>query len=70
AIVERLRYLVAIELIASVQAVELRGFSGELGKGSAEAYAFVRTHVPALEEDRAQGPDFATIAALIGRGPQ
>ncbi|MBY5464830.1 histidine ammonia-lyase (plasmid) [Rhizobium leguminosarum] len=70
AIVERLRYLTAIELIASVQAVELRGVSGELGKGSAEAYAFVRTHVPALEEDRAQGPDFATIAALIGLGPQ
>ena len=64
-IVERLRYLVAIELIASVQAVELRGVQGELGTGSRQAYEAIRERVPALEEDRAQGPDFEQIAALI-----
>jgi histidine ammonia-lyase len=65
AIVERLRYLVAIELIASAQAVELRGVETELGIGSAEAYRAVRERVAPLEEDRAQGPDFEAVATLI-----
>ncbi|MBP1849510.1 HAL/PAL/TAL family ammonia-lyase [Rhizobium halophytocola] len=64
-IIERLRYLVAIELVASAQAVDLRGVENELGAGTAKAYASVRRHVPRLEEDRAQGPDFETIAEVI-----
>lgn len=65
AIIERLRYLVAIELIASAQAVELRGVENELGKGTREAYRQIREHVPPLAEDRAQGPDFDRIADFI-----
>ena len=65
AIVERLRYLVAIELIAAAQAVELRGVTAELGRGAGETYAAVRRHVEPLGEDRAQGADFMVIAALI-----
>jgi histidine ammonia-lyase len=68
AIVERLRYLVAIELIASAQAVELRGVTGELGIGSREAYSAIREHVAPLTEDRALGPDFSRIAELLGTG--
>ncbi|MGV8938499.1 MAG: HAL/PAL/TAL family ammonia-lyase [Allorhizobium sp.] len=68
-IVERLRYLVAIELVASAQAVELRGVEGELGKGSRLAYDRVRQRVAPLTEDRAQGPDFMAIAELIGVEP-
>jgi histidine ammonia-lyase len=65
AIVERLRYLVAIELVASAQAVELRGVQRELGEGTRKAYGLVRAHVPPLSEDRAQGPDFERLAAFI-----
>ncbi|CAN7596892.1 histidine ammonia-lyase [Rhizobium rhizogenes] len=65
AIIERLRYLVAIELIASAQAVELRGVENELGTGTREVYRQIREHVPPLSEDRAQGPDFQRISELI-----
>ena len=65
AIVERLRYLVAIELIAAAQAVELRGVTDSLGKGSGKTYAAVRRHVEPLVEDRAQGADIMAIANLI-----
>jgi len=65
-IVNRLRYLVAIELVASAQAVELRGVADELGRGTDAAYRFVRQHVAPLTEDRAQGPDFMRLADAIG----
>jgi histidine ammonia-lyase len=68
AIVERFRYLIAIELIAAAQAVDLRGVVNELGAGSKHAYASVREHVAQLTEDRAQGPDFSLIANLISNG--
>jgi len=71
AIVERLRFLVAIELIASAQAVELRGVETGLGAGTKEAHRLIRQHVPPLVEDRAQGADFQRIAELIrnSQGP-
>ena len=65
AIIERLRYLIAIELIAAAQATELRGVENELGAGTRRAFLLVRERVPSLGEDRAQGPDFETIADLI-----
>jgi histidine ammonia-lyase len=65
AMIERLRYLVAIELVASAQAVELRGVTGELGIGTLKAYREVRQLVPPLEEDRAQGPDFQRVSEFI-----
>ncbi|NTF89886.1 histidine ammonia-lyase [Agrobacterium rhizogenes] len=65
ATIERLRYLVAIELIASAQAVELRGVENELGTGTRDVYRQIREQVPPLSEDRAQGPDFQRISELI-----
>jgi histidine ammonia-lyase len=65
AIVERLRYLVAIELVSASQAVELRGVANELGATSGEAYRFLRDLVPSLDEDRALGPDFMRVAEAI-----
>ncbi|MFT3999283.1 MAG: histidine ammonia-lyase [Rhizobium sp.] len=65
AMIERLRYLVAIELVASSQAVELRGITGELGDGTLRAYRSVRDLVPPLEEDRAQGADFQRLSDFI-----
>ena len=65
AMIERLRYLVAIELVASAQAVELRGVTGELGRGTLDAYRQVRQLVASLDEDRAQGPDFQRVSEFI-----
>ncbi len=65
AMIERLRYLVAIELVASAQAVDLRGVAGELGSGTQRAYRKVRQLVLPLEEDRAQGPDFQRVSGFI-----
>lgn len=64
-IIDRLRFLVAIELIVSAQAAELRGVETELGAGTGEAYRLIRRHVPPLVEDRAQSADFQRIAELI-----
>jgi histidine ammonia-lyase len=64
-IVERLRYLAAIELIAAAQAVDLRAVGRPMGRGAAAAQAFVRGLVEPLGEDRAQGGDFTRLAAAI-----
>jgi histidine ammonia-lyase len=69
AIVANLQYLVAIELLAAAQAVDLRELpQGALGKGTQAAYAAVRTRVPRLDEDRPLGPDIEAIAALLAAG--
>ncbi len=64
-IVERLRYLVAIELISAAQAVDLRKAAAPIGRGAAAAHRFVRGLVPMLEEDRAQGHDFIRLATAL-----
>lgn len=66
-IVERLRWLIAIELAAAAQAVDLR-MPLVLGAGTAAAHAFVRAHVEPLIDDRAQGPDFERLAQAIAVG--
>ncbi|AJY44915.1 HAL/PAL/TAL family ammonia-lyase [Martelella endophytica] len=65
AMIERFRYLVAIELVATAQAAELRGVESELGAGTAVAYEKVRGQVPPLTEDRAMGPDFQKLSEFI-----
>lgn len=67
-IVDRLRYLVAMELIASASAAEIRGVTGELGQGAAEAYKAVRDRVAPFDENRELGADTARIAELIASG--
>ena len=64
AIVAKLQYLAAIELLAAAQAIDLRALP-VLGKGTQEAYAAVRARVPRLDEDRPLGPDIETVAALL-----
>lgn len=66
-IVERLRWLTAIELAAAAQAVDLRG-PLVLGAGTRVVHAFVRSLVAPLEEDRSQGPDFERLAQSIAAG--
>lgn len=64
-IIDRFRYLIAIELIAAAQGLDLRALDAPMGKGAAAAYRFVRDVVPKLEEDRAQGHDFIRLAAAL-----
>ena len=69
AIVAKLRYLAAIELLAAAQAVDLRELpQAALGKGTQAAYSAVRARVPRLDEDRPLGPDIEIIVALLAAG--
>jgi histidine ammonia-lyase len=64
---ERLLTLAACELVVAAQAIDLKG-TVELGHGTARAYAFVRSHVDKLEEDRPSGSDVSRLAEAIGAG--
>jgi histidine ammonia-lyase len=65
-IVERLRWLVAIELMVAAQAIDLR--PARLGAPMRKAYDTVRTAVPMLREDRVIGPDIERVRTLIDQG--
>ena len=68
-IVERVRYVVAFELVVAAQAVDLRAIDpGALGAGARAAHAAVRRHVAFLDEDRPLGPDVERIAAALAAG--
>jgi histidine ammonia-lyase len=64
--VERLRYIVAIEMLVAAQAIDLRELDAhQLGVGPRTLHARIREHVPMLAHDRPLGPDVDTVAALI-----
>ena len=66
---ERLRYLVAIELLVAAQAVDLREIPADaLGTGPRAALARVREIVPMLDEDRPLGPDVNAVATAVAGG--
>ncbi len=65
--VERLAYLAAIEMIIAAQAIDMRKLE-KLGEGAERGYQTIRRHVTFLEEDRALGPAFDTIAQAIFDG--
>ncbi|WP_420104002.1 HAL/PAL/TAL family ammonia-lyase [Bosea sp. (in: a-proteobacteria)] len=66
-IVERLRLLVAVELMVAAQAVDLRtGIA--LGAGTAQIHRIVRSAVAGLSEDRPATPDIEALDALIATG--
>jgi histidine ammonia-lyase len=67
AIVYRLTRLAAVELVVAAQAVDLRG-DCKLGVGTHRVHAFVRDHVPALDEDRPTGAEFERLAQTIAAG--
>jgi len=66
-IVRRLARLAAIELVVAAQAIDLRN-GLKLGRGTSRAFAFVRSHVARLEEDRPTGSDFERLAVAILAG--
>ena len=66
AMLERLPFLVAIELVIAAQALDLRPV--HLGPPMRQAYGAIRALVPALDEDRAMGPEIERVAAEIAAG--
>jgi histidine ammonia-lyase len=72
-VLEHVEQIVAIELIAGVEALDQRLTQlGEAavapGAGVAEARARVRAHIPPLAGDREPGPDLAAAARLVHDG--
>jgi histidine ammonia-lyase len=68
-IVDNVRTIIAIELIAAAQGIDLRPDGPQrLGKGTAAAYHLVREHVPYLEHDRQTTHDVDAVVDLIRSG--
>lgn len=65
-IVDNVKYVVAIELLAATQAIYLREDGpARLGRGTTAAYAAIRERVDPVVVDRALAPDIETLAELI-----
>ena len=69
-IIDNASFVVAMELLAACQAVDLRDITPELGlgEGSKLAYDLVRTIVDQLEEDRVLYPDINAAKELLSSG--
>ena len=60
--------LVALELILSAQAVDLRGDAGGIGEGPRVAYEFVRENVPMLSDETEWNVDIDGLTRQIADG--
>ena len=68
-IVQRVHYLIAIELLIAAQAVDLRDLDpATLGEGPRAAYRQLRAIVPMLDEDRPLGPDIDCVQRAVAAG--
>jgi len=68
-IVDRARYLVAIECLIAAQAVDLRELSGDaLGAGARAVYERTRAAAQTLDHDRPLGPDVDRLEAVLRHG--
>ncbi|ETA71629.1 MULTISPECIES: HAL/PAL/TAL family ammonia-lyase [Mesorhizobium] len=68
-IVERMRYLVAMELIFAATGVELRGVVDTMGEGPQRTFAAVRALVSPLDDDREMSTDMTRVARMVA-GPR
>ena len=66
-IVENSLYVVAMEIFAALQALDLRG-TRAMGAGTAPAYRLLRQAIPFIENDEIMHPYIEKIAALIKDG--
>lgn len=66
-IVDNLRYIIGIELMHAVQAIDLRG-EKELGEYTKKAYNLIREEIPFLDEDRCLSVDIKKAYKLIKSG--
>jgi histidine ammonia-lyase len=65
-ILERMRPLLAIEMIEAAQAIDLRR-PERMGKAAERAYALVRALVPPLEADRPLGADVERVSEALSQ---
>ena len=63
-ILENVRKVVGMEILAACQGIDLRGNIG-LGLGSSEAYRIVREHIPKVVDDRIMYLDINTCENII-----
>lgn len=66
-IVERMRLLLAIEMLEAAQAIDLRR-PAKMGRAPEAAYALVRSVAPPLDADRPLGAEVEAVAAALARG--
>ena len=72
-ILSHVETIVAIELLAAAQGVDLRrkqiGRSNmALGKGTTEAFELIRRQVPFIEHDESLAPHIESIRELVAQG--
>jgi len=66
-VVERVERVVAIELLASAEALEYRA-PLQPGRGARRAYETLRSHAPRLTRDRSLAPDIERVTQALRRG--
>jgi histidine ammonia-lyase len=66
-VVHNVRRVLAIELLCGAQGLEFRELLRP-GRGVAAAHDFIRSFIPALEQDRAQTPDIERVADMVRDG--
>jgi len=67
-IVDNTSYILAIELLAASQAVDLIGGAGKLSEAGRAVHGFVRESIPSLDEDRYMSDEIEVVAELIRKG--
>ena len=67
-IIDNTGYIIAIELLAACQAVDLLGRASGLSPAAAAVHGFVRDSIPSLDEDRYMSDDIEVLAELIRKG--
>jgi MIO-dependent L-tyrosine 2,3-aminomutase len=60
--------ILAVELLAAAQAVDLGGRRDRLSPAATACYHAVRRLVPTLDRDRYMADDIETVAAALARG--
>ena len=67
-IIRNTRYIIALEMIAATQGIDLRGGKKLLGVGTKIAYEELRKYVSALDEDRSLSRDLEVVSNIIKEG--
>lgn len=64
-IIDNVRYIIVIELMAASQACDLREEKFPLGEGTERVYEFVRKHVKFIDQDRYIAPEMESLFASL-----